>query len=162
FQIALPWINSRNTTLPQSMEALVQRTRSAWKGKSALPIRLLPPSVGWSNIPAISSWLPGLPIGLDEFRLDPVYIDLTTGDPHFLIFGDMECGKTTLLRTWITGLRKRYAPTNARVVIVDYRKNLLDLAEGEHLFAYACTQQMVKECIDKLKKELEQRMPSGA
>jgi DNA segregation ATPase FtsK/SpoIIIE, S-DNA-T family len=162
FQTALPWINSRNTTVPQSMEALVQRTRNVWKGNAALPIRLLPARAGWSDIPPVSSWLSGVPIGLDEFRLDPVYIDLTTADPHFLIFGDMECGKTTLLRTWITGLRKRYAPTNARAVIVDYRKNLLDLAEGEHLFAYACTQQMVKDCVDKLKKELEQRIPSGA
>ncbi|HJT56301.1 MAG TPA: type VII secretion protein EccCa [Ktedonobacteraceae bacterium] len=161
FQAALPWINSRNTTLPQSMDALMQRIRGAWSGKSALPIRLLPPSVGWNAIPSVSSWLAGVPLGLDEFRLDPVYIDLMTGDPHFLIYGDMECGKTTLLRTWMVGLSKRYTPEEAQVVIVDYRKNLLDLAEGEHLFAYACTQQMVKEGVDKLKKELEKRIPAG-
>lgn len=161
FQAALPWIHSRNTTLSQSMEALVQRIRRAWSGKSAPPIRLLPPRVGWNDIPPASSWLPGVPLGLDEFRLDPVYIDLMTGDPHFLIYGDMECGKTTLLRTWIAGLSKRYTPEQAQVIIVDYRKNLLDLAEGNHLFAYACTQQMVKEGVDKLKKELEKRIPSG-
>ena len=114
------------------------------------------------SIPALSSWLPGVPLGLEEFRLDPVYVDLMTADSHFRVFGDMECGKTTLLRTWMAGLKLRYTAAEARIVIVDYRKNLLDLAEGDHFFGYACTFPMLKECVEKLKNELGNRMPSGA
>jgi DNA segregation ATPase FtsK/SpoIIIE, S-DNA-T family len=162
FQTALPWVRSQNTTLQQSMEALVQRTRIAWSGTSAPPIRMLPARVEWSAIPALSSWLPGVPLGLEEFRLDPVYVDLMTADSHFLIFGDMECGKTTLLRTWMAGLKLRYTAAEARIVIVDYRKSLLDQAEGDHFFGYACTFPMLKECVEKLKNELGDRMHSGA
>jgi S-DNA-T family DNA segregation ATPase FtsK/SpoIIIE len=161
FQAALPWINSRTGTMQDSLEALVRRVSRAWTGKFAPPVRLLPASVGWQDIPAVSSWHSGVPVGLDEFRLDPVYIDLMSSDPHFLIYGDAECGKTTFLRTWMVGLKKRYSSQEAQFAIVDYRKNLLDLAEGDHLFAYACTQQMVKDAVDKLKKELEKRVPSG-
>jgi S-DNA-T family DNA segregation ATPase FtsK/SpoIIIE len=99
----------------------------------------------------------GVPIGLEEFRLEPVYIDLLSGAPHFIILGDTECGKTTLLRRWMRGLAQRYTPEQVQIAIVDYRRTLLEMAEGEHLFAYACTPPMVKDMVDRLKAELSKR-----
>ena len=58
--------------------------------------------------------------------MGPAYLDLVGGDAHFVVFGDSESGKTTFLNTLATGLCNRYGPDEARFVIIDYRRGLLD------------------------------------
>jgi S-DNA-T family DNA segregation ATPase FtsK/SpoIIIE len=101
-----------------------------------------------------------VPIGIEEFELQPVYVDLFAEHPHFLIFGDAQCGKTTLLRNWMLGLQRRYTPDQVQFALVDYRRGLLDMIRNSHLLAYACTPAMLKECIELLKAQVEKRILS--
>jgi DNA segregation ATPase FtsK/SpoIIIE, S-DNA-T family len=166
YQIALPYVVDAAAPPPSStqaaLEGLVYRTRASWKGESAPQVLMLPSRVLLSSLPTPTSLDPsGVPLGLEETRLQPWYIDLINTGPHFLIFGDGECGKTNLFRVWLRGLRQRYGSDQVRFSIIDYRRTLLDCAEGEHVFAYAFTPPLVKEMLDKLKKELDSRMLSG-
>ena len=149
----------RAATVRESLDALALRMRAAWSGPAAPPIRMLPALVTPGELPAPDASQPGgVPIGLEEFQLDPVYIDLTAAGPHFLIFGDGETGKTSLLRGWIRELERRATPEQAQIALVDFRRNLLDFLGDPHLFAYACTPPMLKELVERLKGQLDGRM----
>ncbi|HEY7417721.1 MAG TPA: type VII secretion protein EccCb, partial [Ktedonobacteraceae bacterium] len=120
FQCALPIVGNTNATTgyesQPALEALVQRARTSWKGPIAPQIRILPSEVHWTSVPALPEGQTGVPIGLEESRLSPMCIDLQRDDPHFLILGDRECGKSTLIRTWIRGIEQLYTPEQAKVV----------------------------------------------
>lgn len=167
FQTALAWVDAYDgqtpQTLPEAIEALAARMRAAWSGPVAPPIRMLPALVPARDLPEPGPGQPaGVPIGLEEFQLDAVFIDLMAAGPHFLAFGDGESGKTNLLRHWINELERRYTPEQARFALVDFRRNLLDFLGDPHLFTYACTPPMLKECVEKLKGELDGRMLGSA
>jgi S-DNA-T family DNA segregation ATPase FtsK/SpoIIIE len=101
---------------------------------------------------------PGIPLGLEEFRLEPIFVDLISGSPHFIILGDTECGKTTLLRAWMRGIEQRYTPQEASFAIIDYRKTLLDFAESKHLITYAYNAATLTACVGGSKATLQQRV----
>jgi S-DNA-T family DNA segregation ATPase FtsK/SpoIIIE len=164
YQIALPVVQGdgaqQTTSVADSVAALVKRTRASWRGDGAPKIRLLPLLVKLDELPPVGADLaPGIPIGIDEFKLAPVYLDLlNTGGPHFLVYGDGESGKTNLLHIMLHGLNQRYTPDEVRYVLVDYRRTSLDFAGDPHLFGYAYTAPMLKDQLDKLKKEIDSRI----
>ncbi len=169
FQTALPIVYGDDVTeqTPQqkAVEALVARARRSWTGESAPPLRMLPDRVTPADLP--SPGAPdrptGIPLGIEEFRLEPVYLDLLSNvGPHFIIFGDGESGKTNLVHALLRGLEWLYTPEQARFSVVDYRRTSLDYAESPNLFGYAVTADMLKDLVAKLKKELDARMPSGS
>ncbi len=163
FQTALPLLDAeqdggKNGNSQHALEALARRASAAWQGPAAPPIRMLPAVVTWQDLPAPGAAEPaGVPIGLEEVQLDPVYLDLIGAGPHFIIMGDTECGKTSLLRAWLTGIERRYPPEQASFAIIDLRKTLLDKAESPNLLTYAYTPQLAKTCVERLKQELEAR-----
>ncbi len=162
FQTALPWVSggraTADTPLQEVIESLVQRTQRAWKADAAPAIRMLPDMVRWDDLPPLAPNQPaGIPIGVDEFRIEPVYIDLTSIGPHFLIFGDSECGKTNLLRAWMRGIEQRYTPDEVQFAIVDFRRKLVDFTKSKHLVEYAHVPAKLKECVEGLKGVVDKR-----
>jgi len=168
FQTALPYVSgmvgsSLGVPIQTALKDLVQRAQRSWQGAGAPQVRVLPSSVKWHDLPQPRGNQPsGVPIGLDEFQLAPVYIDLiSTADPHFLIFGDRESGKTNLLRLWMRGLEQRYSSDQVQFAILDYRGNLLDLAGSTHLFAYQYTKSTTEESLRRLKDILDKRLQAS-
>lgn len=163
FQAALPIIKGSNAvsefSVQQALEELVARAKASWDGPIAPPIRVLPPEVLWNELPLPSADEPaGVPIALEETRLDPFYLDLSGNDAHLLILGDRESGRTTLLRTWLRGLTQRLTPDQARIILVDYRKTLTEFVHSEHLLTYAVTPDQAKEAANQIKTEMEARL----
>ncbi len=166
FQSALPIVDPLPSVdasaARESLLSFVPRVRTSWRGSTAPAVRVLPDLVHLKEMIVTSEGEPpGVPIGIEDFTLSPLYIDLLTSDPHFLIFGDGESGKTNLLRMWLRELERRYTPEQVRFSLVDYRRNLLDFLESGHLFSYACTPQMVKTTVDQLKHVLDERTLSS-
>jgi ESX secretion system protein EccC len=148
FQAALPDVDAAR--------AAAER----WEGPAAPPVPMLPLRVDPSELPAPGADLAGgVPIGLDELRLEPVYLDLAGGDPHFLVLGDAESGKSSFLRWFATALAARQDPGRAQVLIVDYRRSLLDLAEAPHVRGYAANAAMAAALAGELRAELSKRLP---
>jgi len=163
FQVALPVVDpctdEEQFSAQQSLEAFVARVREHWSGPAAPPVRLLPALVPWSAMPTPeqADRQRGLPFGLEELRLEPIFLDLISQSPHFLILGDTECGKTTLLRALIRGIEQRYTREEAGFAIIDYRKTLVDFAESKNLLTFAYNASAVATCVANFKVDLEKR-----
>jgi S-DNA-T family DNA segregation ATPase FtsK/SpoIIIE len=171
FQVSLPLVDNCPDTdgqgqalslrsAQQALEKFIQRVRQHWDGPPAPPVLMLPFFVPWSDMPTPhgEGGPSGIPLGLEEFRLEPISIDLIGQAPHFIILGDTECGKTTLLRAWMRRIEQRYKPEEASFVIVDYRKTLLDFADSKHLVTYAYNSATLTACVGGTKATLQKRV----
>ncbi|MGC4805022.1 type VII secretion protein EccCb [Micromonospora sp. DT233] len=161
FRSALPRLDGRHgaTDLAETAAALVQRVAAAWPEAPAPPVRLLPLRLTVTELDR--AWPPGgpdLPIGLDESALDPVALDPLT-EPHLVVFGDAESGKTNLLRLLARQIVAGHSPVEARLVIADYRRGLLGAVESGHLLDYAPSESYLTQTIAEVRTALRERLP---
>jgi len=163
FQAALPRMDGRVTPEDGSsaLDDLVARIAEAWDGPVAPPVRVLP-----RHLPAAELPLPeaaaserGVAIGVAEPDLAPAYVDLLRGEPHFLVFGDGESGKTNVLRTYLCGLTRRTPREGLAIVVVDYRRTLLDVVPRSFLSAYAGALPAAMDAVAQLRELLLTRLP---
>jgi len=146
-------------SLAEATAKLVAQIDAAWPYQTAPKVRLLPRSLPRQELVRISDPArPGFPIGLNEQKLAPVYLDLLT-EPHLIAFGDAESGKTNLLRLVARSIEERYTPDQARIVVVDYRRSLLGVVGNAHLLDYAPSGQALTGMIGSIKGALQNRLP---
>ncbi|HEX8135912.1 MAG TPA: FtsK/SpoIIIE domain-containing protein [Actinomycetes bacterium] len=142
-------------------EAVLRRALTAPDGTAAPPLRMLPELVGEGELPAPTAGMgrrDGVPFAVEEHRLEPVWLDLFRGPPHFLVLGDAECGKSSLLRLLARGLAARYRPDEVALTVVDHRRALLDLAGLPQLAAYASDAGTFAEVVERLHALLSTRL----
>ncbi|MBT8227784.1 MAG: type VII secretion protein EccCa [Dactylosporangium sp.] len=156
---ALPRIDGQQEaeTLAESVVKLAADLRSAWEGPGAPPVRLLPASVPYASVPHGRD-TKGVPIGIAEVDLQPVFVDFAA-DPHFLVFGDGECGKSTFLRALAQGIVDRYDLKQARMIVVDYRRSLLGDITTEHLIGYGSSADATENIISEVVGVMKTRLP---
>ena len=138
--------------------ALVKAVATNWHGPLAPRVRMLPSSVPYSEMDLDRSTGLRLPIGISEADLQQVEIDFAS-DPHFLLFGDAECGKSSFLRALATSVVRRFTPEEARIILVDYRRSLMDLPESEHRIGYGIQAQKTLELMQSVAGYMERRLP---
>ncbi|MDG4762753.1 type VII secretion protein EccCa [Solwaraspora sp. WMMD406] len=143
-------------TLADGTRKLVGDVVAAWQGPGAPPVRLLPAMVPYGSLP--DTGRPGLPIGIAEIDLLPVHLDFAT-DPHFIVFGDGESGKSTFLRSLARTITDRYELTEARIIIVDYRRSLLGDVTTPHLIGYGSSAQLTETMVTEVVGVLRDRLP---
>ncbi|GAA4569125.1 type VII secretion protein EccC [Micromonospora coerulea] len=145
--------------LTEASVALAGHVAANWPGRPAPKVRLLPRKLPVAELAkVVDRSAPGLPIGVNEAALAPVYLDLAN-EPHLTVFGDAECGKTNVLRLIARGITERYTPAQARLVIADYRRGLLGAVEGEHLLDYAPSNQVFSQGLASIRSALQNRLP---
>ncbi|MFH8984499.1 type VII secretion protein EccC [Streptomyces varsoviensis] len=116
---------------------MIRAVDAAWSGPHAPGVRLLPRRLRADDLPKGFEYPQhGVAIGIDETNLEPVFVDFET-DPFFLVFGESESGKTALLRLLAKQITERYGPDEAKIVVGDYRRSLLDVIPESHLLEYA-------------------------
>ncbi|MFG2194171.1 type VII secretion protein EccCb [Streptomyces sp. NPDC048639] len=142
--------------LAAAVEELVTEVAGSWPGRPAPPVRLLPDVLPLDRLPAPSG--DRISIGTDEQSLAPVQLDFAK-DPHFVVFGDSECGKSNLLRVIAEGLVASLPPEKARLMVVDYRRSLLDTAVTEHRISYIASASALRRDIDDVVQALQRRLP---
>lgn len=138
--------------------ALVKAVAAAWSGPPAPPVRLLPPVLPYAELDLAQTTGLRLPIGIAEADLRPVSIDFAT-EPHFLLFGDAECGKSSFLRALATSITSRFTPEEARVILVDYRRSLLGAVQSEHVIGYGTAAAGTSELIESAAGYMQRRLP---
>ncbi len=161
FLAALSRLDGRSAVddIAEGTADLVARVRAGWPYRGAPPVRLLPRKLPSEDLLQVCDPAArGLPIGLNETHLAPVYLDFAA-EPHLLVLGDAECGKTNLLRLIAQSLVDRHSPNEVRLVIADYRRGLLGAVEGEHLLGYAPSAQVLSEMVGSARSALLQRLP---
>jgi S-DNA-T family DNA segregation ATPase FtsK/SpoIIIE len=137
---------------------LVKLIATNWTGPVAPRVRLLPASLPYAELDLNRSSGLRLPIGISEADLQPVEIDFAS-DPHFLLFGDAECGKSSFLRALATTVMRRFTPEEARIILVDFRRSLMDLPESDHRIGYGIQAQKTQELMESVSGYMERRLP---
>lgn len=149
-------------TLGDGVDDLIERASVAWKGDPGPKLRLLPDMVTLDKIreDAQRRQLPRkkLLIGINERELAPVGIDASS-EPHMLVFGDGQSGKSALLRNYLQEVMRTRTPKEAQIVVVDYRRSLLGEVPDEYLLNYLTSATQATPTLKDIASYLESRIP---
>jgi S-DNA-T family DNA segregation ATPase FtsK/SpoIIIE len=159
--MALPRIDGASTTddLADGVADMVKRVNAAWSGPRAPEVRLLPLSYPFASLPAPPPDRAAVPFGIDEGTLSPVWLDFDA-EPHFVAFGDVESGKSNLLRVIAHGITTRWTPKEAKVITFDYRRGLLGAIQGGHQIGYVMNSTAAPEMAGNIAAALRERVGS--
>jgi S-DNA-T family DNA segregation ATPase FtsK/SpoIIIE len=163
FMAAVPRIDSvpDGDDLAAGVADLVERIAAAWPEEPCPQVRLLPKRLPIADfLETVDRTRPGIPIGLDEARLDPVYLDFEK-DPHLLVFGDAGSGKTNLLRHLARWIQDAHAEQEAKIILIDYRRGMLEEIGKPTLLDYALSRDHLQETVKNLKGPMMKRLPGG-
>ncbi|MGC5050381.1 type VII secretion protein EccCa [Micromonospora sp. DT48] len=150
------------TALPRTAgadtAALVKQVGDAWSGPAAPRVRLLPAVLPYADLDLDAATGLRIPVGVAEADLRPVLLDFGT-EPHLVVYGDAESGKSSFLRALATSIVTRFTPEQARVIMVDYRRSLLGTIATEHLIGYGTTAAHTTDLIESAAGYLQDRAP---
>jgi S-DNA-T family DNA segregation ATPase FtsK/SpoIIIE len=76
-----------------------------------------------------------------------------------LLFGDIECGKSSFLRSLARSITESYDPSQARIILVDYRRSLLGCVTTDHLIGYGTSVQVTNDLIQQVVEVMRERLP---
>jgi S-DNA-T family DNA segregation ATPase FtsK/SpoIIIE len=164
FQAAVPRIDGRASgqDLAAAQEALVATVVRRWPHERVRPVRMLPRHYPYQQLPTGSGGSPGVPVGICDPDLQPAEVDLSASDPHLLVYGDGESGKTNLLRVLLRGFQRRYRPEQLGIVLVDHRRGLLGAVRDDYLLGYCAAPDQAAAVIRELAASIGQRRPGPA
>ncbi|WP_405576362.1 type VII secretion protein EccCa [Streptomyces sp. NBC_01092] len=161
FLAALPRINGQESTddLTDGVTALVEGIAEHWPGPPAPPVRMLPHRLPATQLPE-PELADGLrvPLGLNEETLSTVWHDFAR-TPHLVGIGDTESGKTNLLRLVAKAVTARYSPAEANILVVDYRRELVDAVPEAYRLGHAVATDSLKELVDGSARAIRTRLP---
>lgn len=151
-------------SLPAGAQQAVDRLTTAYGDRRAMAVRKLGTEISMTAVDEIVTragidLAPNqVAIGIGELELAPVILDFTT-QPHFMAFADVEHGKTNLLRGIVSGLVRNSTPEQVKVVLVDYRRTMLGIIEGDHLAGYASSGENATTMMQQLAGYFTKRLP---
>ncbi|EIV92651.1 type VII secretion protein EccCa/type VII secretion protein EccCb [Frankia sp. QA3] len=121
FHGALPRIDGDRdpATLDAGVAMLVEAIGHYSTRPPAPRVRMLPQVLPYVDPPAVAvpAHRSRLPVGMAESDLREVTLDIDA-DPHCLLFGDVESGKTAFLRALARSIMCRYPPDEAQIITV--------------------------------------------
>ncbi|HEY2771973.1 MAG TPA: type VII secretion protein EccCb [Solirubrobacteraceae bacterium] len=159
FQVALPRIDGRAETegMGKAVAELARELTRRWDGEPATPVRVLPEMLSLDEVLPPASG--GFPIGIEELTLAPVGLDLAGGDQHLLALGEPGSGRTSLLRTVAVSLARQASGARAaRLVAIDFRRGLADLAGLGLPFRLVSRPPQVEEVLSELRETTVERL----
>lgn len=147
-------------TASEGQRDLISRVRAAWSGPGAAEVRMLPADLPLAALPPVTydPVRKTVPWAIDEIDLAPVTYD-PKAEPHLVIFGGPESGKSTTLRVIIDGLLKRYTSKEAKFLVLDYRRSLLGFIPDDYIIRYAPSQQSGIQACKDVAPALTARLP---
>ena len=80
-------------------------------------------------------------------------------EPHLLIFGDGQSGKSAVLRAYAREIMRTRSPQEAQLVVVDYRRSMLGEVPEDYLLNYLTSSTQAQPALRDLASYLESRIP---
>ena len=170
FLAALPRIDGTESAadLADGVGDLVAAVAESWTGPAAPPVRMLPTLLPAAELPAPAPatadgerpprGLFRIPIGVEETELGTAWHDFAEA-PHLVAFGDTESGKTNLLRLFARSITERFTPAQARVLVVDFRRELIEAVPEPYRLGHAVSVDQLRELVDGAARALRTRTP---
>jgi S-DNA-T family DNA segregation ATPase FtsK/SpoIIIE len=166
--LALPRLDSNSDpeTLSEGVTAAKTGLAEMYGERRAPAVRMLPLEIPREQTLATARELgvqldhKHVLIGLGESELQPLVLDFDE-QPHLMVFADVGCGKTTLLRNIAMGIVENSHPNDARIILVDYRRTMLGVIEGPHLAGYSTSAQTSIGTIKEVAGFLTKRIPGS-
>ncbi|MEU7042745.1 type VII secretion protein EccCa [Streptomyces varsoviensis] len=162
FLAALPRLDGKGDAadLGAGVAEAVERVARNWDGPCAPPVRTLPAILEAGALPESERADDDLrvPLGLEGDHLDVLWHDFGQ-TPHLLVVGDAETGKTNLLRSICRAVADRYTPDEAQVMLIDYRRDLLESVPESHRLGYAVSVDILKQVVDGVSRAMRERLP---
>jgi S-DNA-T family DNA segregation ATPase FtsK/SpoIIIE len=164
--IALPRVDGGDSTddLSSGFADLAKAVAKRWPQPRVAPVRSLPVQVRLRDlVPDASAPTSGDPyalapvVGVAECDLGPARVDFAA-DPHLVVFGDTQTGKSTVLRSILDQIVRRPANETA-VFLVDYRRAHLEAVPEEHLLTYCSSAPHAAQNAVELVESMRQRLP---
>ena len=158
---ALPGIDgdAMPETLGAGLDDLVHRSAAAWRGPAGPKLRLLPNRITLEEVRAQAPDAGRtVLLGLNEQDLAPVGLDFDA-EPHLLLYGDSQSGKSSALRTIIREIVRSRTPAEAQLVVLDYRRSLLGEVPEEHQLHYLTSTAQATPALKELATYFESRLP---
>ncbi|WP_443732101.1 type VII secretion protein EccCa [Streptantibioticus silvisoli] len=159
FLSALPRLDSSSRTddLTAATKAAVAEIDTFWTGPPAPGVRLLPTRLPVDRLPSAEGDL-RFCLGLDEQRLEPAWHDFRA-QPHLMVFGDGETGKTNALRLVIRSIVERYTPEQARIMVADPGRGLLKSVPEEYRVGYVVDADALGQLANNAAISVGKRVP---
>ncbi|MFE3068527.1 type VII secretion protein EccCa [Streptomyces sp. NPDC059247] len=156
---ALPRIDGTESAddLSDGLAGLVAAVRESWHGPAAPQLRMLPTKLPVRELPPAGGDF-RMPVGLEQERLSVVWHDFSES-PHMVVVGDTESGKTNLLRLVAKAVMDRYTPAEARIMLVDYRRDLVEAVPEEYRLGHAVSTDALRDLVDGAARAVRTRVP---
>jgi S-DNA-T family DNA segregation ATPase FtsK/SpoIIIE len=143
--------------LADATRDLVAAVSESWSGPTAPEVRMLPAVLPAADLPEPQQG-PKVALGAGELDLQPVWHDFGN-QPHLTIVGDSGSGKTAALRLIAQAITKVYTPEQARVLVIDPRRGLLETMPEEYRHGVAVSAAAAEEHVRAVTEMLKERVP---
>ncbi|MFD6531019.1 type VII secretion protein EccCa [Streptomyces sp. NPDC060184] len=161
FLTALPRIDgvADPSDLSDGVADLVDAVARAWPGPAAPPVRMLPTNLAARELAPATGGRPlRIALGVEETELAPAWHDFAE-TPHLVAFGDSESGKTNLLRLVAKSVTDRFTPAEARILAVDFRRELVEWVPEEYRLGHAVSVDQLNEYVQGAARAMKTRTP---
>ncbi|MFI1829715.1 type VII secretion protein EccCa [Streptomyces sp. NPDC020412] len=159
---ALPRMDGRteSSDLSEGVADLVARVNEGWSGPPAPQVRMLPTVLPAAELPPAEADGLRIALGVEEEGMGTLWHDFSA-TPHLIVVGDAESGKTNLLRLAAKAITDRYSPAEARIMVVDYRRELVEAVPDSHRLGHAVSLDALKELVDGAARAVKTRVPGA-
>jgi S-DNA-T family DNA segregation ATPase FtsK/SpoIIIE len=161
FLAALPRLDSSPHTedLTAATKEAVAEIDAFWTGRPAPGVRLLPSRLSTAQLPPPEGDL-RVCLGWDEQRLEPAWHDFSV-NPHLMVFGDNETGKTNVLRLMVDAITSRYTPEEARIMVADPGRGLLTAVPEAYRVGYVVDSEALGQLAASAAVSVGKRVPGA-
>jgi S-DNA-T family DNA segregation ATPase FtsK/SpoIIIE len=162
FHVALPRVDGVADTesVTEGIQDLIKRVKDRWPQDAVQGVKTLPEKIDLATVikgHKMTRRRNELVLGLAESTLAPARVDLAK-EPHLLVFGDPQTGKSTFLRGLVKQIIQRPAE-EVGVVMVDFRRSHLELVPEEYLLSYCTNLEQTANVAKQLAGSVRERLP---
>ncbi|MBF6300559.1 type VII secretion protein EccCa [Nocardia amamiensis] len=146
------------------LAAAIDHLTRSLQGRKAPEVRLLPSQITLDEIfaghPAPTSLAERLrvPFGVRESDLRPAVADFGVS-AHLIVVGAPGCGKSTVLGSFLQSIRRQFTMDEARVLLVDYRRQHMDAIPDGQMIGYLTSERDLLEGLPPFVEKMRSRRP---
>ncbi len=163
---ALPRIDgvADSETSAAGLAAAIEHLRRALGDRAAPEVKLLPNRVLLdevvANRPAPTTLAERLvvPFGIRESDLSAASANFGVST-HLIVVGSPGCGKSTVVAALLASIRRQFTKDQARVLLVDYRRQHMDAFQDDQLIGYLANERDVVEGLPPFVAKMRSRRP---